>query len=60
MYNRGMKEKQPEQKIQIRFPVDMWESLKELAQEDHRSLNGEVIWILQDYIKRRKDTSQQS
>src|SRR5262252_9264096 len=40
--------------VSIRFPLDLLETLKQLAQEDARSINGEVIWILRDYTQRRK------
>lgn len=53
MYNRGMDEK----KIQVRFPVDVWEALKDLAEKHERSFNGEVIWALREYIKREEAKS---
>lgn len=48
-----MEEKQPEQRMQVRFPFDVWQRLKSLAKEDGRSFNGEVIWILRQYIAER-------
>jgi hypothetical protein len=53
-----VKEKQSEQKIQVRFPVDVWQDIKQFAQEDERSFNGEVIWILRDYASKRKGAKQ--
>lgn len=41
-------------KITILFPAEVHQTLKELAQIDERSFNGEVVWILRDYIARRK------
>jgi predicted transcriptional regulator len=35
----------------IRYPKEMGDALKQLAQEHHRSFNGEVIQALHDYIQ---------
>lgn len=43
-----------EQKLTVRFPVGMLEDLREMAQEDTRSLNSEIIWIIRVAIDRRK------
>ena len=48
-----MDEKQ-KQKISILFPADVLKDIRELAKQDERSFNGEVIWILRDYLARRK------
>ena len=37
----------------IRFPRELWETLKRLAQEDSRSFNAEVVWILRNYTEGR-------
>jgi hypothetical protein len=47
-----MKDKQPEQKITIRFPLDVLEAIRQLARVHDRSFNGEVIWALREYAKR--------
>ncbi len=41
-------------RFSIRFPLDLLETLKKLAQEDKRSINGEIVWILSEYVKHRK------
>jgi hypothetical protein len=41
-------------RFSIRFPLDLLETLKQFAQEDARSINGEMIWILGEYAKQRK------
>lgn len=46
-----------EKKIQVRFPADVWEELKKLAELHERSFNGEVIWALRQYIQREEGTS---
>jgi hypothetical protein len=43
-----------EKKIQVRFPFEVWETLKELAGDHERSFNGEVIWALRAYIAQTK------
>jgi len=42
--------KQPDTKIQVRFPHDVWSEVKRLAIKHERSFNGEVIWALRVYI----------
>ena len=56
IYNRYMKQnnEKQEKSVSIRFPILLLETLREIAKEDNRSLNGEVITILQDYISDRK------
>ena len=47
-----------EQRISIRFPVDVLAGIKDLARQHERSFNGEVIWALRVYLaqqKRKKD-----
>lgn len=48
-----MDEKQ-KQKISILFPSDILKDIKDLAKLDERSFNGEVIWILREYVQKRK------
>jgi len=43
-----------EQKLTVRFPVGMLDDLREMAQEDTRSLNSEIIWVVRTAIDRRK------
>jgi len=38
----------------ITFPLDLLETLKQFAQEDARSINGEMIWIVGEYAKQTK------
>jgi len=49
-------EKKKEVKITVRFPPDVIEVLRPLAQEEDRSLNGEIVQAVREYIaKRRKE-----
>lgn len=43
-----------ESKIQVRFPHDVWEEMKQLAADHERSTNGEIIWALRAYIQQQK------
>jgi len=49
-----MNERQKEYRTQIRFPADVWDKMKNLAQEHDRSLNGEVIRALRQYIQKEE------
>ncbi|HEY4036249.1 MAG TPA: Arc family DNA-binding protein [Ktedonobacteraceae bacterium] len=49
-----MDEKRKEYRTQIRFPADVWNTMKKLAQEHDRSLNGEVLQALRLYIQDQK------
>lgn len=45
--------------IPLRISYKMWEELNRWAEEDFRSLNGQIEYILNEAInKRRKNTSQ--
>ncbi len=43
--------------INTRYPPDLLEELRKLAQEHERSLNGEIVWALRQYIaeQQKKD-----
>jgi predicted transcriptional regulator len=45
--------------ISIRFPREVAEALKRLAQEHDRSINGEVIRAVKEYIKRQQKSSRE-
>jgi plasmid stability protein len=45
-----MEGKQETMGIQIRFPGEMYETLKLRAAKEHRSLNGEVLFSLETYF----------
>jgi hypothetical protein len=40
--------------INTRYPHDVHEAIKKFAQEDSRSFNNMVIWILREYIQMRQ------
>ncbi|MDP9375119.1 MAG: Arc family DNA-binding protein [Chloroflexota bacterium] len=40
----------------LRLPREVYEAVQELAEEDRRSTNGEIVYILERYIaEARKD-----
>jgi len=45
--------KLPEAKLNVRFTLEVMVTLSELAKKHQRSLNGEVVWIIRDYIERQ-------
>jgi hypothetical protein len=51
-------DKKKEQRFSVRFPLDVLEDVKQFAQEDKRSINSEIVWIFQEYIKIRRKTAQ--
>ena len=46
------KQNSEEQRISIRFPAEVLEAIRTLAQDHERSFNGEVIWALREYVER--------
>jgi hypothetical protein len=43
-----------EKRFSVRFPPALLEDLKQLAREDDRSINAEIVRILAQYVKTRK------
>lgn len=41
-------------KITLRVPPEVAEAMKRLAREHARSLNGELLWALQEYMARQQ------
>jgi predicted HicB family RNase H-like nuclease len=48
------KEKPTEKSLGTRYPLDVLEEMKRLAEQHERSFNREVIWALREYIARQK------
>lgn len=38
----------------VRYPKELADAMKLLAEKHHRSLNGEIIQAIQDYIQRQE------
>jgi predicted transcriptional regulator len=49
-----MGKKQEEVKITLRVPPEVAETMKRLAREHDRSLNGELVRALREYIARQR------
>lgn len=47
-----------EKKITIRIPPDLHEHLARLAEQDTRSLNGEIVALLREAIAKREKQAQ--
>lgn len=46
-----MKEKK---QIALRIPYSLWESLNKMAEDEYRSLNGQIEYILVSAVRNRK------
>lgn len=46
-----LKSDEPKVKVNIAFPQSLIEQLREIAKKENRSLNMQVITILQKYVK---------
>jgi hypothetical protein len=51
-----IKKKKATTAINTRYPNNVLETLRVLAQQHQRSLNGEIVWALQDYISRQRQS----
>ena len=40
--------------LSIRFPARILEQMKEIAKDNNRSLNGEILTALEEHIKRNQ------
>ncbi len=47
-------QQQQEVKITLRAPAELAESMKRLAREHDRSLNGELVRAIREYIARQE------
>jgi len=42
--------------INTRYPNNLLDTLRVLAQQHRRSLNSEIVWALQDYVSRQRQS----
>jgi predicted transcriptional regulator len=47
-----MKDKQTQHKITLSLPRETWEAMNELARKHQRSFTKELVWALQEYVRR--------
>lgn len=56
-YNPIMNTKQNPHKITVDIPQDIWEAVRALAKVHQRSFAKELVWALQEYVKRERRSS---
>ncbi len=44
-----------EKRYSVRFPESVLEAVKQVAHEDNRSINGEIVWIVRTYLEEREE-----
>lgn len=49
-----MKDRQAQHKITLSIPRETWEAVNELAREHQRSFTKELVWALQEYVRRER------
>jgi predicted HicB family RNase H-like nuclease len=40
--------------LTVRFPASLLEQIREAAKQNNRSLNGEIVTAIEEYIKKQK------
>ena len=53
-YYPSMKDGQAQHKITLSIPRETWEAVNELAREHQRSFTKELVWALQEYVRRER------
>ena len=53
VYNGAMSSERDEMRISIRFPREVAEAMRRLAKAHDRSINGEVVRAVREYITRQ-------
>lgn len=46
-----MNKKEPDKRILLRLPFEIWRQLKEIAKKEQRSLNAQVVFILTRWLE---------
>lgn len=49
-----MEQKSHQHKITLSIPRETWEDVSELAREHQRSFTKELVWALQEYVRRER------
>jgi hypothetical protein len=49
-----MKDEQAQHKITLSIPRETWEAVNDLAHEHQRSFTKELVWALQEYVRRER------
>lgn len=37
----------------IRVPEEIWEKIKKIAEKEKRSINSQIVYIMQEYIEKK-------
>lgn len=53
-YTSSMKDDQTQHKITLSIPRETWEAVNELARDHQRSFTKELVWALQEYVRRER------
>jgi predicted transcriptional regulator len=53
-YNPIMDTEQQPHKVTVDIPQDVWEAVRELARAQQRSFVKELVWALQEYVRREQ------
>jgi hypothetical protein len=53
-YNTIMDKSVKPHKITVDIPQDVWEAVRKLASEHQRSFVRELVWALQEYVRRER------
>lgn len=49
-----MENKKDKKQVPLRLPAPLWKELAAWAEDDFRSLNGQIEYLLTECVKRRK------
>lgn len=53
-YTSMSSEKPPQKKVAFMLPVDLLEQMRRLAEQHRRSLVGEIVWALREYVGKQR------
>jgi len=42
-------------RFNLHIPLDLWDAIKELAKEHHRSITKEITWAIEKHIRDCKE-----
>jgi hypothetical protein len=59
-YNSSMNDNQAQHKITLSIPRETWEAVNELARAHQRSFTKELVWALQEYVRREHRRKRES
>ena len=55
LYNTGMEQKPEVKQVTFVFPVEVLETMRRLAHAHQRSLVGEIVWALRQYLAQQPE-----